>query len=219
MTTFTKDKAVVVVGDDYSENSSDALEATCSLTETLTDVAFHIVHVIESRHALGGRVHSSSNAASIDAPSNDIAKERTALEAVTSRVAAEAVAANRAHVFGHLRIGNPAREIVQLASDLSADLIVVGTHGRTGMMKLLLGSVARNVLSHASCPVLVVKPKNLPVWPQIEPPCLDCVAARESSFGQRVWCDRHSQHHAKAHTYYVHTEGFGLGTQTLRGLS
>jgi nucleotide-binding universal stress UspA family protein len=213
MTTFTKDKAVVVVGDDYSHNSSDALKAACSLTETLTE-ALHIVHVIESRHALGDGPNSSS----IDAPSDDLANERAALDAVTSRVAAETAAANRAHVFGHLRIGNPAREIVQLASDLSADLIVVGTHGRTGMVKLLLGSVARNVLSHASCPVLLVKPKNLPAWPQIEPPCLDCVAARESSFGQRAWCDRHSQHHANAHTYYVRTESFGLGAPTLRGL-
>jgi nucleotide-binding universal stress UspA family protein len=219
MTTLAKDKAVVVVGDDYSQNSIDALEAACSLTESLTDVAFHIVHVIKLRHVFGGDANSSSNATSIDAPSDDFANERAALEAVTSRVAAEAAAANRAHVFGHLRIGNPAREIVQLASDLSADLIVVGTHGRTGMTKLLLGSVARNVLSHASCPVLVVKPKTLPSWAQIEPPCLDCVAARESSYGQRVWCDRHFQHHANAHTYYVHTESFGLGTQTLRGLS
>jgi len=219
MTTFTKDKAIIVVGDDYSQNSSDALKAACSLTETLTEVAFHIVHVIKPRHALGGSANSSTNAASIDAPSDDLANERAALEAVTSRVAAEAAAADRARVFGHLRIGNPAREIVQLASDLSADLIVVGTHGRTGMMKLLLGSVARNVLSYASCPVLVVKPKNVPAWPPIEPPCLDCVVARESSFGQRVWCDRHSQHHANAHTYYVHTEGFGLGAQTLRALS
>ena len=218
MTTFTKDKAVVVVGDDYSQNSSDALKAACSLTETLTEVAFHVVHVIESRHALGDGPNSPSNAATIGAPSDDLANEQAFLNAVTSRVAAEAVAANRTHVFGHLRIGNPAREIVQLASDLSADLIVVGTHGRTGMMKLLLGSVARNVLSRASCPVLVVKPKNLPAWPQIEPPCLDCVAARESSFGQRAWCDRHSQHHANAHTYYVRTESFGLGAQTLRGL-
>ena len=60
-------------------------------------------------------------------------------------------------VTTHCKIGAPAQEIVKLAGELSADLIVMGTHGWTGFKHLLLGSVAENVLRLASCPVLVVK--------------------------------------------------------------
>lgn len=49
------------------------------------------------------------------------------------------------------------REIVNAAEELKADLIVIGSHGRTGLKKLFLGSVAQNVLSEISTPVLVVR--------------------------------------------------------------
>jgi len=53
--------------------------------------------------------------------------------------------------------GDAATEIVALAEDLKADLIVMGTHGRTGLKRLALGSVAEAVLRRAPCPVLTVK--------------------------------------------------------------
>jgi len=53
--------------------------------------------------------------------------------------------------------GDAAIEIVALAEDLKADLIVMGTHGRTGLRRLALGSVAEVVLRRAPCPVLTVK--------------------------------------------------------------
>ncbi len=52
--------------------------------------------------------------------------------------------------------GKPHELIVQEAKDKGADLIVLGTHGRTGIKKMLLGSVAQNVIGHAPCPVMVV---------------------------------------------------------------
>lgn len=58
---------------------------------------------------------------------------------------------------GLIRDGDPAHEIVAVARELEAGLIVVGTRGRTGMRRLILGSVARNVLLHAPCSVLVVR--------------------------------------------------------------
>jgi len=57
----------------------------------------------------------------------------------------------------YLREGDPALEIVALAQDCQADLIVLGTHGRSGLGRLLLGSVAEAVLRKAPCPVLTVK--------------------------------------------------------------
>jgi nucleotide-binding universal stress UspA family protein len=60
--------------------------------------------------------------------------------------------------------GDPATEIVRYARDAGADLVVMGTHGRTGVERLLLGSVAEKVLRDAHCSVLVVKlPRGQPV--------------------------------------------------------
>lgn len=53
--------------------------------------------------------------------------------------------------------GDPAREIVGYSREIGIDLIVMGTHGRTGLERMLMGSVAEKVLRGASCSVLVVK--------------------------------------------------------------
>lgn len=57
-----------------------------------------------------------------------------------------------------VRIGSPASEIVAAATDLKADLLCIGTHGRTGLAHFLLGSVAERIVRHAPCPVLTVRP-------------------------------------------------------------
>jgi nucleotide-binding universal stress UspA family protein len=56
-----------------------------------------------------------------------------------------------------VREGDPASEIVKLAQETTADLIVLGTHGRTGLGRLLMGSVAEAILRRAACPVLTLK--------------------------------------------------------------
>lgn len=53
--------------------------------------------------------------------------------------------------------GNPADAILRVVQELGVDLIVMGTHGRTGLKHVLLGSVAENVLHHAPCPVLLTR--------------------------------------------------------------
>ena len=64
------------------------------------------------------------------------------------------------HVFLE---GDPAAEIVRYANDAGMGLIVMGTHGRTGVERLLMGSVAEKVMRDAHCSVLVVKlPKGQP---------------------------------------------------------
>ena len=57
-----------------------------------------------------------------------------------------------------VRIGAPAAEIVTAAEDLKADLLCIGTHGRTGLAHFLLGSVAERIVRHSPCPVLTVRP-------------------------------------------------------------
>ncbi len=56
-----------------------------------------------------------------------------------------------------LLVGDPATEIVRIAEEEPCDVVVMGTHGRTGLGRLLMGSVAEEVLRKAPCPVLTVK--------------------------------------------------------------
>jgi nucleotide-binding universal stress UspA family protein len=56
-----------------------------------------------------------------------------------------------------VRVGSPAAEIIAAAADLKADLVCVGTHGRTGLAHLFLGSVAEKVVRESPCPVLTVR--------------------------------------------------------------
>jgi hypothetical protein len=53
--------------------------------------------------------------------------------------------------------GDPAEEILRVAEETKCDLIMIGTHGRTGLGRLLMGSVAEQVVRKAHCPVLTVK--------------------------------------------------------------
>lgn len=82
-------------------------------------------------------------------------------EAVQADLASLVGPANRAglHAVAELRDGNPAAETARVAQELHADLVVMGTHGRTGIQRWVLGSVAETVLRRAACPVLTVPPR------------------------------------------------------------
>lgn len=66
---------------------------------------------------------------------------------------------SEARIHHCVRVGRAADEIVELANDLEADLLVVGTHSRVGVKRFFIGSVAEAVVRHCPCPVLVVRPK------------------------------------------------------------
>jgi len=61
-----------------------------------------------------------------------------------------------------LAMGDPAAEICRIAADEGAELIILGTHGRTGLFRLLMGSVAESILRRAPCPVLVYREPRHP---------------------------------------------------------
>jgi nucleotide-binding universal stress UspA family protein len=73
--------------------------------------------------------------------------------------------------------GDPATAILRAADENQCDLIVMGTHGRTGLRRLLMGSVAEQVLRRASCPVLTVKAP----FPPSEPVGADAGEAKEGA--------------------------------------
>ena len=67
------------------------------------------------------------------------------------------------HASGRADFGEPAGGIVQRAREIGADTIVMGTHGRTGLERLLMGSVAEKVMRESPCSVMVVKlPRGVP---------------------------------------------------------
>lgn len=65
-------------------------------------------------------------------------------------------AAGQPHTL-HIHVGQPAEVIARMAEELNCDLIVMGSHGRTGLASLVMGSVASRVLHLVTCPVMLVK--------------------------------------------------------------
>lgn len=113
-------------------------------------------------------------------------------------------------IIVHVVSGAPVDEIVWLAAHLDADSIVMATHGRRGLKRLLLGSVAERVVRLAGCPVHVVRDKaHAAPWkvPEIEPTCPDCAVRRVETAGKQLWCDRHSERHVRAHVNHYTSRG------------
>lgn len=67
---------------------------------------------------------------------------------------------DRVQFFIHARIGKPADQILSVARDVGADVIIVGSKGATGLERLLLGSVSEKVVREAGCSVEVARPKT-----------------------------------------------------------
>ena len=65
-----------------------------------------------------------------------------------------------AAVVRDVRVGTPFLEIVRYAKETAIDLIVIGTHGRSGLAHVLLGSTAEKIVRKAPCPVLTVRPEG-----------------------------------------------------------
>lgn len=84
------------------------------------------------------------------------AQRKWAQEALAQR--AVALANEGITARGVVKVGAAWSEIVRFATDEHADMIVMGTQGRTGLERLVLGSVAERVVRHAPCPVLTVRP-------------------------------------------------------------
>jgi nucleotide-binding universal stress UspA family protein len=90
-------------------------------------------------------------------------------------------------IFAHVRSGNPAQALASMAGEVRADLIVVGTHGHRGLDRLLLGSVAEQVVRTAPCRVLVVRQRQA-----VGNHCMECLRERKRSGGVNFWCDIHA---------------------------
>jgi nucleotide-binding universal stress UspA family protein len=198
------DEQVVVAGIDLSEQSGAVLQRAAHLASA-SGGELHIAHVIPT-DAVPSQGQDPLRFLNL---TDDI---RVKLERLV-RELPESVKS----IVMHVRNGKPDVQIAQLASDIKADLVVVGTHGRRGLERLILGSVAESLVRNAPCAVLVCRSKEpIQPWEQIAPPCPDCLAVQRSSARKMLWCERHAQHHPRAHTYSELPATFGIGSQTLR---
>jgi nucleotide-binding universal stress UspA family protein len=148
--------ARILVPTDFSATADAALEYARAFAVRL-GASLRIVHVIEEAYfggTVGGEVYLP-----------DTLNIRDALRQEAERLLSERVTArDREQRFIETAVvfGRSFRAIVEDALATSADLIVMGTHGRTGLPHLLLGSVAERIVRTAPCPVLTVREGPVP---------------------------------------------------------
>ena len=128
---------------DFSPSSDAAISYASSLAKEY-DAELHLVHVYEESFA-----YVDGGFASAPVPLADPESEKERLEAIEPR---KDIKSRREFIVGHA-----SDELVKYAEDHNIDLVVMGTHGRTGLSRLLMGSVAEAVVRKAPCPVLTIK--------------------------------------------------------------
>ncbi|UCC44991.1 MAG: universal stress protein [Candidatus Zixiibacteriota bacterium] len=136
----------ILLASDLTDKSRAAERTACALAERLK-VKLVILHVIPERASFG----MSTTLPELSDPERLNRK----LQAIGEQDAPDAVRL--------LRNGLQAETIVNVAETEAVDLIIVGTQGRTGISRAVLGSVAEAVVRQSTCPVMVVKPTvNMP---------------------------------------------------------
>jgi len=136
---------------DFSENSEHALKYALTLA-TLSQADLQLFHVVEPI--------TYPQSTEFFEPVLDEVELMMKMEAAYQKQLEDQVIALKEEypkITGKLVSGNTFLEIIQVARDDDVDMIVMGTHGRTGLAHVLIGSVAERVVREAPCPVLTVK--------------------------------------------------------------
>jgi universal stress protein A len=122
---------------EFDQNSLAAVPVAAELAREC-NATLHLLHVIDQRGLPSGKIESAAQ----------IKLERISRQKLKAGTRYEIL----------VMPGDPAVEVLQMAVKLGIDLIVMATHGRKGLRRLVLGSVAARVVREAGCPVLTVKP-------------------------------------------------------------
>jgi nucleotide-binding universal stress UspA family protein len=133
----------VLVPTDGSEGSRAAVEHAVDLARTF-DAVLHVLSVVDADVGVDGAVVGTLDA--FEAAGED------AVDEVARRAAAAGV-----ETVTDVREGTPHRALLDYADEHAVDLVVMGTHGRTGLDRYLLGSVAERVVRLSDVPVLTVR--------------------------------------------------------------
>ncbi len=136
---------------DFSDNSAPAREAAIEFARAFQG-KLCILHVVNPS-PLGYPIFEERIPVNLAELQRNIEENvREELDTITKQCGSRV---NK--VEGHFRTGEPATEIVKCADEISADLIVMGTHGWTGITHMVLGSTAEHVIRTANCPVVTVR--------------------------------------------------------------
>ena len=137
---------------DFSESSREAFRVVSSLARG-GEARVHVLHVLEAVHVAEEPVYFGQQSVQYSAAETG----RGYRESVKERLRRFYVPDRPIEAEYHTRDGSPAEEILCMAEEAGCDLIVMATHGRTGLSRLLAGSVAEAVLRRACCPVLALR--------------------------------------------------------------
>jgi len=148
-----KAKIRILYPTDFSPAAEPAFEYALE-TAKIDDAVLILLHVIEPTSPFADDVYVALPDATCEAAE---AAARRRFDGLLAR--AKAVGVDARDVF---RSGRPAEEITEAAESELADLIVMGTHGRRGLRRLTLGSVAEQVVATAQCPVVTVRMRERP---------------------------------------------------------
>ena len=141
---------VVLVAIDFSALSKKALHWALEYAQAVP-CHLHTVHVVERRWKL------SDLRADLDSLRAELVDVHDAAVAELGPLVGDEERSRIGSLHEHVSLGEPAAEIVGLAGELGADLIVIGHHGGEALARLLTGSIAAKVVRDAPCAVLVVK--------------------------------------------------------------
>lgn len=145
----------ILCATDFSDFSIEALDKACQLASHF-GAELLVVHITQTVEPVYGFAPYAVSPVQVDELKH----------AVHEGAEAELKKLLEPSQFTHVRAraivreGHPATQIIELASDEDADLIVISTHGLTGWRHLVSGSVAENVVRMATCPVLVVPARD-----------------------------------------------------------
>ena len=137
---------------DFSPSSQQAQNYACSLAENFS-AELHALHVVPDPMPIPGAEGSWI------LPDYSVPKLVHEAE-LELAVRMEAALTGDVTVVRSVQIGKPVLAIIDYAKEHEIDLIVIGTHGHTGLSHLLLGSIAEKVVRLATCPVLTVHPQG-----------------------------------------------------------
>jgi universal stress protein A len=142
--------ARIVVPVDFSTHADRAIEYAMAMGKHF-GACVELFHVVEDPFGSGGW------GSEVYVSDLDGLRERAVKEAKNRLDARRtAIQAGNVPLVATVRMGHVAQTIVDYAKDVGADLIVMGTHGRTGVAHFIIGSVAERVVRVAPCPVLTV---------------------------------------------------------------
>lgn len=144
----------ILVPTDFSELSNEAVDFALKMAARLSAEVFFL-HVLEWSD-------SPDKMTPLYQEGYTFIKERVSafLNDLVERARAEGLEAG-----AEMASGVPSVEIIRMARKKAADLIILGTHGRTGLAHVLIGSQAERVVRHSPCPVLTVKSRRHPFTP------------------------------------------------------